>query len=84
MVKNSKRTLKVIFITHAHPDHFLGLDVLADAFPDAEITAVAEAIKENGPTLCGRMRTILKGAYNLQVKCEIPPLTMVTIRVGIR
>ena len=62
MVKNSKRTLKVIFITHAHPDHFLGLDVLADAFPDAEIlssTAVAEAIKKNGPTLIGRMRTIL-------------------------
>jgi glyoxylase-like metal-dependent hydrolase (beta-lactamase superfamily II) len=36
------RTLKVIYITHDHPDHFMSLEVLADAFPDAQlITAPA-------------------------------------------
>lgn len=31
--------LETIVITHDHPDHFFGLDVLADAFPDARIVA---------------------------------------------
>jgi glyoxylase-like metal-dependent hydrolase (beta-lactamase superfamily II) len=36
------KTLKYIYITHDHPDHFMSLEVLADAFPDAQlITAPA-------------------------------------------
>ena len=28
-----------IFVTHDHPDHFFAMEVLAEAFPDAEIVA---------------------------------------------
>ncbi len=39
MVLDSGKTLTHIFITHDHPDHFFAMEVLADAFPDAEIVA---------------------------------------------
>jgi glyoxylase-like metal-dependent hydrolase (beta-lactamase superfamily II) len=35
-----------IVITHDHPDHFFGLDVLADAFPDARIVANPVAARD--------------------------------------
>jgi glyoxylase-like metal-dependent hydrolase (beta-lactamase superfamily II) len=38
-ILDSGKTLKAILITHDHPDHFFGLDVLADEFPDAAILA---------------------------------------------
>lgn len=34
-ILDSGKTLKAVIITHDHPDHFFGLDVLADAFPNA-------------------------------------------------
>lgn len=45
-VLDSGKTLKTIFITHDHPDHFFGLDVLQDAFPDARIVADPVAAKD--------------------------------------
>lgn len=38
-ILDSGKTLKAILITHDHPDHFFGLDVLADEFPEAAILA---------------------------------------------
>jgi glyoxylase-like metal-dependent hydrolase (beta-lactamase superfamily II) len=41
-ILESGRTLKYVYITHDHPDHFMSLEVFADAFPDAHlITAPA-------------------------------------------
>lgn len=45
-ILDSGKTLKAIFITHDHPDHFFGLDVLNDAFPDARIIAHPVAVKD--------------------------------------
>jgi glyoxylase-like metal-dependent hydrolase (beta-lactamase superfamily II) len=45
-VLDSGKTLKAIVITHDHPDHFFGLDVLQDAFPDAKILANPVAAKD--------------------------------------
>ncbi|WAT19230.1 MBL fold metallo-hydrolase [Aurantiacibacter sp. MUD11] len=39
MVLDSGRNLTHIFVTHDHPDHFFAMEVLAEAFPDAEIVA---------------------------------------------
>lgn len=38
-ILDSGRTLKAVIVTHDHPDHFFGLDVIADAFPDARLLA---------------------------------------------
>lgn len=48
-IKESRHTLRTIYVTHPHPDHFMGLEVLHREFPDAEILArpqVAERMPE--------------------------------------
>jgi glyoxylase-like metal-dependent hydrolase (beta-lactamase superfamily II) len=52
-VLESKKTLKTIFITHAHPDHWFGLEVLKAQFPQAEILAsppVIDEMRKIGPS----------------------------------
>jgi glyoxylase-like metal-dependent hydrolase (beta-lactamase superfamily II) len=46
MVRNSAKNLKYILVTHGHPDHFFGLQVLREAFPDARIIAPASVIPD--------------------------------------
>jgi len=38
--------LKRIFITHLHPDHFLGLEVIKSVFPDAEIFSYKQVAED--------------------------------------
>ena len=38
-VQATKKPLSIVYITHAHPDHFLGLEVFAEAYPTARIIA---------------------------------------------
>lgn len=38
-----KRDLKVIYLTHLHPDHYLGLEVIKSVYPDAEVVAYKKA-----------------------------------------
>ncbi len=45
-VLESRKNLKAIFITHAHPDHFFGLEVLKAQFPNAEIITSPAALEE--------------------------------------
>src|SRR4030066_1029731 len=32
--------LKTIYVTHAHPDHYFGLETFAEAFPEARVIAL--------------------------------------------
>jgi glyoxylase-like metal-dependent hydrolase (beta-lactamase superfamily II) len=43
-VAASGKTLKAIYVTHAHGDHFFGLKVLQDRFPNAKALATAEVV----------------------------------------
>ena len=48
-IRSLKKNLKTIYITHEHADHFLGLEVFKDAFPQVEVLAnskVANRINE--------------------------------------
>src|SRR5712672_3116592 len=38
-IKETKKPLSIIYITHEHADHFLGLEVFRDAYPTARILA---------------------------------------------
>ena len=38
------RSLRVIYVTHGHPDHFFGLQVLLDRFPNAKALATPEVV----------------------------------------
>lgn len=40
------RDLKRIFITHLHPDHFLGLEVIKNVFPDAKVFSYRQIARD--------------------------------------
>jgi glyoxylase-like metal-dependent hydrolase (beta-lactamase superfamily II) len=40
----SGKSLKAIYVTHGHPDHFYGLKVLQDRFPRAQALATREVV----------------------------------------
>jgi glyoxylase-like metal-dependent hydrolase (beta-lactamase superfamily II) len=51
-IKKSGLTLKTVMISHAHPDHFMGLDVITEVFPQALVVStqnVVTDIKTDGP-----------------------------------
>src|SRR5215813_4323902 len=43
-VAQSGKNLTTIYITHAHGDHFLGLKLLLDRFPNAKALATAPVV----------------------------------------
>jgi glyoxylase-like metal-dependent hydrolase (beta-lactamase superfamily II) len=46
-IKSHKKPLTHILITHGHPDHFLGMNVLKQQFPDARIVVTKPEIKSD-------------------------------------
>jgi glyoxylase-like metal-dependent hydrolase (beta-lactamase superfamily II) len=42
MIEATGRKLTTIYTTHAHPDHFLGVAAILEAFPDAHYVALPE------------------------------------------
>jgi len=44
-IRKSGRRLQAIFVTHGHPDHYVGSRTLKEAFPSARILVASEAIK---------------------------------------
>ena len=39
------KILKTVYVTHAHPDHYFGLGPIAEAFPEARVTALASVAR---------------------------------------
>jgi glyoxylase-like metal-dependent hydrolase (beta-lactamase superfamily II) len=51
-IMKSGRALRTVMISHAHPDHFMGLDVITERFPEAQVVStqnVVTDIKTDGP-----------------------------------
>jgi glyoxylase-like metal-dependent hydrolase (beta-lactamase superfamily II) len=46
-IKSHKKPFTHILITHGHPDHFLGMNVLKQQFPDARIVVTKPEIKND-------------------------------------
>ena len=58
-ISKSGKTLKTVMISHAHPDHFMGLDVITERFPKARIVStknVVSDIKTDGPWMFSMLR----------------------------
>src|SRR5580704_17075175 len=43
-IKETKKPLSIIYITHEHADHFLGLEVFKEAYPGARIIATSAVV----------------------------------------
>src|SRR5260370_313714 len=43
-IKETKKPLSIVYITHAHADHFLGLEVFKEAYPGVRIIATSEVV----------------------------------------
>lgn len=56
-VLESGKNLTMIYITHFHPDHYFGLNVLKDAFPRVKMTALPSTIKNMHANWEGELKT---------------------------
>src|SRR5712675_3431105 len=43
-IKETRKPLSIIYITHEHADHFLGLEVFKEAYPRARIIATSAVV----------------------------------------
>ena len=51
-IEQSGKTLQAVMISHAHPDHFMGLDAIVERFPAVHVLSTASVvadIKQDGP-----------------------------------
>jgi glyoxylase-like metal-dependent hydrolase (beta-lactamase superfamily II) len=61
-IKETKKPLSIIYITHEHADHFLGLEVLKEAYPRVRIianSAVVDRINKVYQDKIDKWKTIL-------------------------
>jgi glyoxylase-like metal-dependent hydrolase (beta-lactamase superfamily II) len=75
-IRETKKPLSIIYITHEHADHFLGLEVFKDAYPGVRImanSAVVERINKVYQEKIDKWKTILgPGATTHVVALWIP------------
>jgi glyoxylase-like metal-dependent hydrolase (beta-lactamase superfamily II) len=61
-IQDTKKPLSLIYLTHEHADHFLGLEVFRDAYPGARIianSAVVDRINQAYPEKIEKWKKIL-------------------------
>src|ERR1700760_640425 len=45
-ILEAKKNLTTVYITHSHPDHYFGLEVIHQAFPKAKLVALPAPVAE--------------------------------------
>src|SRR5258707_4746002 len=69
-IKETKKPLSIIYITHEHADHFLGLEVFKEAYPRVRIianSAVVDRINQVYQEKIDKWKTILGSGATSQV-----------------
>lgn len=46
LIKATNKPLTTVFLTHAHPDHYLGMEVIRTAYPDAKFVTSAKVLAD--------------------------------------
>lgn len=62
MIAATGRRLETIVVTHVHPDHFLGLDILLQRFPDARPVvhaALQPILEQAGPPMFAQLKEMM-------------------------
>jgi len=54
-IAETGKHLKTIYVTHAHPDHYFGLGIVAEAFPSARVTALASVARTINRQFFGKL-----------------------------
>jgi glyoxylase-like metal-dependent hydrolase (beta-lactamase superfamily II) len=83
-VEASGKTLGSVWISHAHPDHFLGLEVIVDRFPGVEVLTtpnVLQDLQADGPWMFDLMREKLGGEAAERL-VEPAPVAGGSLRLG--
>ncbi len=70
MIKATGRELTLIYSTHAHPDHFLGVATILAAFPDAKYVALPE-VRERIVTAWPGRRNFWFPTYGDELPSEV-------------
>jgi glyoxylase-like metal-dependent hydrolase (beta-lactamase superfamily II) len=69
-IKKTKKPLSLIYITHEHADHFLGLEIFKEAYPNVRIiatSAVVDRINKVYPENIDKWKKILGSSATSQV-----------------
>ena len=56
MIVESKKNLTTVYVTHPHPDHYFGLVVIRQAFPNARFVALPKVVEAIKVSWEGRVR----------------------------
>lgn len=54
-IAETGKHLEAIYVTHAHPDHYFGLGIVAEAFPSAKILALSSVAKTVNNQFFGKL-----------------------------
>jgi glyoxylase-like metal-dependent hydrolase (beta-lactamase superfamily II) len=77
-VLETGKYLKTVYVTHAHPDHYFGLGHVAEAFPEARITALPDVARMINKQFFGKMEhweTVIGPINVCRKTVNIEPLT---------
>jgi glyoxylase-like metal-dependent hydrolase (beta-lactamase superfamily II) len=89
-ITKTGKALKTVIISHAHPDHFMASDVIADSFPEAKFVSTSNVTKDiatDGPWMCSMLQGKLgpEGPKRLVVPTALatPALTIGDVKVEV-
>lgn len=75
-ILDSCKTLTTVFVSHADPDYYFGLEAIADAFPDAALVATPLVIEHIRASYEGKLKAWASLGANLPTRLvELSPLT---------
>jgi glyoxylase-like metal-dependent hydrolase (beta-lactamase superfamily II) len=76
MIMESGKTLTTVYVTHSHPDHYFGLNVIKQAFPKVKIVATPATVKEVKATWAGKVKQWAPMYRDLITKKPIIPTAL--------